>query len=150
MVDSYRQPSSTLHPHAACACHTQLAVSARRIHAAQALILWTCWFLLVCLNFFPTTQAMSLSSSVALATFASTSTVVSTSAAASTSILALPPSSRTSYLSSTLTSLIACLTPMCGLIYLVVLSWAWRHSTTNPKALNKTSGVLIQRHAPRP
>ncbi|KAF8808436.1 hypothetical protein BYT27DRAFT_7164149 [Phlegmacium glaucopus] len=37
---------------------------------------------------------------------------------------------------------------MLGLMYLVVLSWAWRHSNNNPKALNKTSGILVQRHAP--
>lgn len=37
---------------------------------------------------------------------------------------------------------------MLGLMYLVVLSWAWRYSMSNPRALNKTSGVLVQRHAP--
>jgi hypothetical protein len=99
---------------------------------------------------------MSLSSSVVPASssasaFASTFNSTPTSTATVTSLPAdilLP--SRTSYLSSTLTSLTACLTPMLGLMYLAVLSWAWRYSMRNPRALNKTSGVLIQRHAPSP
>ena len=100
-------------------------------------------------------QAMSFSSSVTLAsrsTFASASSFFSTStvAAAASSTTDDLFSSRTSYFSSTLTSLIACLTSMLGFMYLAVLSWAWRNSMSNPRALNKTSGVLIQRHAPSP
>ena len=100
-------------------------------------------------------QAMSNSSSVTLASrsasasastsFVSTSTVA---AAASSTLVDDLLSSRTSYFSSTLTSLIACLALMLGFMYLAVLSWAWRYSKRNPRALNKTSGVLIQRHAP--
>ncbi|KAF8150094.1 hypothetical protein B0H34DRAFT_666609 [Crassisporium funariophilum] len=59
-----------------------------------------------------------------------------------------PVAFRTSYLSSTSTGLIACLTLMIGLMYLVVLSWAWRYGKTNPRPLNKTSGVRVQRWAP--
>ena len=101
-----------------------------------------------------TCEAMSFSSSVTLSA-SSASSIVSTStstvaAAASSTIADELLSSRTSYFSSVLTSIIACLTSMLGFMYLAVLSWAWRYSTTNPRALNKTSGVLIQRHAPSP
>lgn len=59
-----------------------------------------------------------------------------------------PVSSRTAYLSSTVTSLVACITPMIALMYLVVLSWVYRYSQRNPKPLNKASGVWLQRYAP--
>jgi len=101
---------------------------------------------------------MSFSSSVTLpvasrSAFASASSFVSTSTVAAASAASSTPaddllSSRTSYFSSTLTSVIACLTPMLGLMYLAVLSCAWRYSMSHPRALNKSSGVLIQRHAP--
>lgn len=57
-------------------------------------------------------------------------------------------STRTSYLTSTTTSLTACLTLMIALSYLVALSWAYKYARNNPKALNKTSGVRLQRYAP--
>jgi len=60
----------------------------------------------------------------------------------------VPVSSRTAYLSSTITSLVACITPMIALMYLVVLSWVYRYSQRNPKPLNKASGVWLQRYAP--
>jgi len=59
-----------------------------------------------------------------------------------------PSSSRISYLSSTTTSLIACITPMIGLMYLCILSWTFQHARKNPRPLNKTSGVRLQKYAP--
>ncbi|TFK36688.1 hypothetical protein BDQ12DRAFT_609412 [Crucibulum laeve] len=59
-----------------------------------------------------------------------------------------PALTRTSYLSSTITSLLACITPMLGLMYLVALSWTYRYARRNPRPLNKTSGVRLQRFAP--
>jgi len=90
---------------------------------------------------------MALSPSVSLGSasiFVSTSTLATATGIPADIIL----SSRTSYRSSTLTSLIACLTPMFGLMYLAVLSWAWRYSMSNPRPMNKTSGILIQQYAP--
>ena len=99
-------------------------------------------------------QVMSLSSSVTLtsrsATTSASSFVSSSTVAAAASSTTSDDlfSSRTSYFSTILTSLIACIASMLGFMYLAVLSWAWRYSMSNPRALNKTSGVLIQRHAP--
>jgi hypothetical protein len=59
-----------------------------------------------------------------------------------------PVASRTSYLSSTSTSLIACIIPIIAMMYLVVLSWAYQYAKKSPKALNKTSGVWLQKYAP--
>lgn len=83
---------------------------------------------------------------------------IMSSAAASSTSPSLPSRSafpidmndadRSSYLSSTSTSLIACITPMIGLMYLVVLSWTYTVAHKNPRPLNKTSGVRLQRYAP--
>ena len=59
-----------------------------------------------------------------------------------------PVASRTSYLSTTSTSLIACIIPIIAMMYLVVLSWAYQYEKKSPKALNKTSGVWLQKYAP--
>ena len=100
------------------------------------------------MSFFSSSVTLaSRSTSVSASIFVSTSTVAAAAAASST-LVDDPLSSRTSYFSSTLTSLIACLALMLGFMYLAVFSWAWRYSKRNPRALNKTSGVLIQRHAP--
>jgi len=37
---------------------------------------------------------------------------------------------------------------MIGLMYLVVLSWTYTVAHKNPRPLNKTSGVRLQRYAP--
>ena len=137
--------TSTLHPHFQHASWCMITISARRPFSSPFFVIF----------YSPRhLQAMSFSSSVTLASmsaFASTFSFVSTStvaAAASSTTADNLFSSRPSYFSSTLTSLIACLTLMLGFMYLAVLSWAWRYSMSNPRALNKTSGVLIQRHAP--
>ena len=59
-----------------------------------------------------------------------------------------PVASHTSYLSSTSTSLIACIIPIVAMMYLVALSWAHQEARKHPKALNKTSGVWLQKYAP--
>ncbi|PPQ63936.1 hypothetical protein CVT24_009111 [Panaeolus cyanescens] len=56
--------------------------------------------------------------------------------------------SRRDYLTGTTSSLIACVTPMIALMYLVVLSWTYRYSHNNPRPLNKSSSLKIQRYAP--
>ncbi|KAF9001571.1 hypothetical protein BDQ17DRAFT_1244386 [Cyathus striatus] len=56
--------------------------------------------------------------------------------------------SRTSSLSSTITALVACITPMIGLLYFCALTWTYKFSRRNPRPLNKTSGVRLQRYAP--
>jgi len=63
----------------------------------------------------------------------------------------LPPdesSQRTAYLSSSLTSVIACLTPMLALMYCCALFWTYRYAQRYPRPLNKTSGLRLQRYAP--
>ncbi|KDR68593.1 hypothetical protein GALMADRAFT_256869 [Galerina marginata CBS 339.88] len=37
---------------------------------------------------------------------------------------------------------------MIGLMYLAVLSWTYRYAQTNPRGLNKASGVRVQKYAP--
>jgi hypothetical protein len=59
-----------------------------------------------------------------------------------------PVASCTSYLSSTSTIMIACIIPIIAMMYLVVLSWAYQYASKSPKALNKTSGVWLQKYAP--
>ncbi|KAG2018243.1 hypothetical protein CC2G_007686 [Coprinopsis cinerea AmutBmut pab1-1] len=54
----------------------------------------------------------------------------------------------TKYLSSTITSLTACITLMVGLLYLVILSCVYKYAYAHPKALNKVSGVWLQRYGP--
>lgn len=54
----------------------------------------------------------------------------------------------TEYLSTTATSLTACITLMIALSYLVGLSWAFKYAQANPKPLNKGSGVHLQKYAP--
>ena len=86
-------------------------------------------------------------------TMSSSSTPVSTTATTiaiskSTFISDDPVASRTSYLSSTSTTLIACVIPIIAMMYLVVLSWAYQYARKSPKALNKTSGVWLQKCAP--
>ncbi|KAF9556029.1 hypothetical protein CPC08DRAFT_711509 [Agrocybe pediades] len=56
--------------------------------------------------------------------------------------------SRTAYLSSTITSLIACVVPMIGLMYLCVLSWTFQRARRDPRPVNKASGVRLQRWGP--
>jgi len=58
-------------------------------------------------------------------------------------------SQRTAYLSSSLTSVIACLTPMLALMYCCALFWTYRYAQRYPRPLNKTSGLRLQRYAPR-
>jgi hypothetical protein len=53
------------------------------------------------------------------------------------------------YLTTTATSLTACITLMIALSYLVGLSWASKYAEANPKPLNKGSGVHLQKYAPR-
>lgn len=88
-------------------------------------------------------------------TMSSTSTPVSATATATTIAIPKttfisddPVASRTSYLSTTSTSLIACIIPIIAMMYLVVLSWAYQYEKKSPKALNKTSGVWLQKYAP--
>ncbi|PPR04418.1 hypothetical protein CVT26_002284 [Gymnopilus dilepis] len=66
-----------------------------------------------------------------------------------------PPTSpstadRLSYLSTTTTGLIACLTIMLALMYLVVFSWSLRYMREGEKkwGVNKGSGVVVGRWAP--
>ncbi|KAF9037690.1 hypothetical protein BJ165DRAFT_569011 [Panaeolus papilionaceus] len=56
--------------------------------------------------------------------------------------------SRRDYLTGTTTSLIACVTPMIALMYMFVLSWTYRYAQSNPRPLNKSSSLKIQRYAP--
>ncbi|TFK27464.1 hypothetical protein FA15DRAFT_586270 [Coprinopsis marcescibilis] len=56
--------------------------------------------------------------------------------------------STTEYLTTTITSLTACITLMISLSYLVALSRVYKYAQAHPKALNKVSGVWIQRYAP--
>ncbi|CAA7269536.1 unnamed protein product [Cyclocybe aegerita] len=55
---------------------------------------------------------------------------------------------RISYLTTTTTGLVVCLTTMIALMYLVVLSWAYRAAQKRPRPLNKVSGVRLQKYAP--
>ena len=59
-----------------------------------------------------------------------------------------PLSFSTSYASTTLTSIIACATPMIALMFLAALSWIYRYSVQNPRPINKVSGYRLQRFAP--
>ncbi|KAF8972249.1 hypothetical protein BDZ97DRAFT_1018524 [Flammula alnicola] len=59
-----------------------------------------------------------------------------------------PIASRLSYLSSTITTLIACITPMIALMYLFFLSWTYQYARKNPRPLNKASGLWLQKYAP--
>lgn len=56
--------------------------------------------------------------------------------------------STTSYLTTSTTSIIACLTLMIGLMYLVVLSWGYRLANENPRPMNKALGLRVQKYAP--
>ena len=53
------------------------------------------------------------------------------------------------YLTTTITSLTACITLMIALSYLVGLSWVLKFAQAHPKPLNKGSGVHLQKYAPR-
>ncbi|KAF8183435.1 hypothetical protein BJ912DRAFT_853653, partial [Pholiota molesta] len=44
--------------------------------------------------------------------------------------------------------LIACIVPMIALMYLLLLSWTYQYSQRNPRPLNKTSGLWLQKYAP--
>jgi hypothetical protein len=88
-------------------------------------------------------------------TMSSSSTHVSATATATTIAIPKttfisddPVASRTSYLSSTSAIMIACIIPIIAMMYLVVLSWAYQYARKSPKALNKTSGVWLQKYAP--
>jgi len=74
------------------------------------------------------------------------------SSSASISPVVLPTSTSYSPLSSYLTtsssSILACLSLMLALMYLVALSWGYRAAHENPRPLNKASGPRVQRYAP--
>ncbi|PFH48373.1 hypothetical protein AMATHDRAFT_97281, partial [Amanita thiersii Skay4041] len=56
--------------------------------------------------------------------------------------------SRREYISTTLTSIIACIVPMIALLYIAILSVVKRYASRNPKAINKATGRRIDRYAP--
>ncbi|KAF8896051.1 hypothetical protein BD779DRAFT_559340 [Infundibulicybe gibba] len=58
------------------------------------------------------------------------------------------PLEQTGYLSTTITSIIACLTPMLALMYLCMLSWTYRYAQRNPRTFSKASSMLLQRYTP--
>jgi len=94
-------------------------------------------------------MSSSLSSSTLTSSSSASITPTTTfSLPSQSSILDDSISGRISYLSSTTTSLVTCLTLMIALMYLVVLSWAYRYAQKNPRPINKTSGVWVQRYAP--
>lgn len=82
----------------------------------------------------------------ATTTLASTVSATSTAAANIPGALANGPSAR--YLTTTISSLTACMTVMIALLYLVGLSWVVRYAKGGPKVLNKGSGVVLQKWAP--
>ncbi|KAF8910516.1 hypothetical protein CPB84DRAFT_1223311 [Gymnopilus junonius] len=94
-------------------------------------------------------SSLSISSiSMPVATPIPTTSSVSTLPTTSTiSFPSISPgaTSRIAYLSSTTTSLVACLTIMITLMYLVLLSWTVRYAKENPKVVNKVSGVWVVR-----
>ncbi|KAJ7592670.1 hypothetical protein C8J56DRAFT_929181 [Mycena floridula] len=53
-----------------------------------------------------------------------------------------------SKLSGSLTSVITCTVLMLGLMYFGSLFLIWRYAVSNPRFLNKESGILIHRYAP--
>ncbi|KJA16178.1 hypothetical protein HYPSUDRAFT_301973 [Hypholoma sublateritium FD-334 SS-4] len=59
-----------------------------------------------------------------------------------------PIASRISYLTSTTTTLIACIVPIIAIMYILLLSWTYQYSQRNPRPLNKTSGLRLQKYAP--
>jgi hypothetical protein len=68
--------------------------------------------------------------------------------APSPSFTEISQKSRTIYLSNTISSLIGCIIPIIAFIYLSALSLAYRYAQRNPRPLNKSSGVRVQRYAP--
>jgi hypothetical protein len=68
--------------------------------------------------------------------------------APSPSLSGISQESRTIYLSNTISSLIGCIIPIIALIYLSALSLVYRYAQRNPRPLNKSSGVRVQRYAP--
>ncbi|KAF5310219.1 hypothetical protein D9619_010257 [Psilocybe cf. subviscida] len=88
---------------------------------------------------------MSSNSTTILTTMEPTYTIA---APTSTFLSDDPVASRTAYLSSTVTTLIACIIPMVALMYLFLVSWAYRYSSKNPRPLNKGSAVRVYRYAP--
>ncbi|PPQ92587.1 hypothetical protein CVT25_007279 [Psilocybe cyanescens] len=83
-----------------------------------------------------------------LSNITTTHSITTTSPTSTPSIPVILDSSSTSYLSSTTTSIIACLVPTLGLMYLALFSWTYQHAQMNPRPMNKTSGVRLQRYAP--
>ncbi|KAF8626117.1 hypothetical protein AX17_006612 [Amanita inopinata Kibby_2008] len=75
-------------------------------------------------------------------------TLVAIASASASPSIEDPNASKTAYISTTITSIIACLLPLVALTYIAVLSWMYRRAGENPKALNKASGKHIQRYAP--